>query len=110
MPTWATILLICTCTVAWPFVLITLIGRVGGWVKLARRYPGHPAHEPVDRGRLASIQLQGIGRYNRCITWTVDDDHLHLRAAVIERIGHPPISIPWAEVELHPARAARCTS
>lgn len=91
------------------FGIIFAIATIGGWRRLAARYPGlTPSHirrgtswwQPRARWRLTSIAVRYLLAYNFCVLWRADDDHLHLRIAPPVNIFHPPISIPWSEIEV----------
>lgn len=93
------------------------LARMGGWRELAERYPGIPAAEMYaerwgwwQRPRagqcrrrwwgITSIRLRWFAGYNGCILWRADDEYLHLRVVPPFNIFHPPMSIPWAEMDV----------
>lgn len=87
-----------------PFTLIPLVflllSSISGWGKLAARFPAQPkGAKPAPT--LTSIALRWSGmRYNNCIEWCADDEHLHLSMAMPFALAHPDLSIPWGEAEI----------
>jgi hypothetical protein len=92
--------------------LFWALARIGGWRELARHHPGVSASAMRD-GRwgwwegnrrnwwsLTSIRLRWFVGYNGCVLWRADDTYLHLRIMPPFNIFHPPVSIPWSEVEV----------
>lgn len=82
-----------------PLVML-LLGSISGWGKIAARFPAQPkGAKPVPT--LTSIALRWSGlRYNNCIEWCADDEHLHLSMAMPFALAHPDLSIPWGEAEI----------
>jgi hypothetical protein len=90
-------------------LLLALIARFGGWRELARRYPADTALRQERwawwEGRrgwwgLTSIRLRWFAGYNGCILWRADDEVLHLRIVPPFNLFHPPLAIPWSEMEV----------
>lgn len=84
----------------WCSVLLVL-SRIAGWRRLAERYP---CSAPI-AGRSWWFQSAGIrcyleANYGNCLTVTVNDGGLGLAILFPFRIGHPPLFIPWSEVEV----------
>lgn len=89
----------------WLFIT-GLLSTIGGWNVLARLYP-----EPVMTDRAAIRSVRGASlhlrrramplptNYNHCVTVGVSPAGLHLRTAVFFRFRHPPLLIPWTEME-----------
>lgn len=67
-----------------------------GWRRLARSYPGR------DHGRggwfRASPILMGMTNYRGGARLTPDDSYLHFSMSLLNRLGHPPFSIPWSDI------------
>jgi hypothetical protein len=91
------------------FLLLALIARFGGWRELARRYPGDRAPRQERwawwEGRrgwwgLTSIRMRWFAGYNSCVLWRADDEALHLRIVPPFNLFHPPLAIPWSEMEV----------
>ena len=85
---------------------IGLIAEVGGWAELARLYP-----EPTGMKRTAirsfGMTSAGLRRgwfplpvnYSNVLAIVVGPEGLHLRVWKIFAFRHPPLLIPWTQVE-----------
>jgi hypothetical protein len=83
----------------WPGVL-TLVGWVGGWRRLAKRY--RATSRPGGRVyRFQSIRL-GAANYGNCVTIDVGDEGIFLAMFWAFRFGHPNLLIPWSELNMAP--------
>jgi hypothetical protein len=89
-------------------LVVTLIGHVGDWARLARRFPagprpGNPAPErPFRHGVSGRI---GLASYRHVLSVGTSRDGLHLAVMPLFRCGHRPLFIPWSAVlERHPVR------
>ena len=73
-----------------------VIGRVGGWSKLAAVYP---LTRPFtgERWHMRSARF-GWSAYNGVITMGADPVGLYLAVMFPFRPGHPPMFIPWSEI------------
>jgi hypothetical protein len=80
-----------------------LLSTIGGWDRLAEKYPG----SPTPTGTRFSMQGGRVGcvNYNGCLTIHTSPDGLHLAVWKIFRVGHPPLFISWADI--HHAAARR---
>ncbi len=80
--------------------VMLLLGSISGWGKVAARFPARPrGAKPAQT--LSSVALRWAGlRYNNCIEWCADDEHLHLSMAMPFALAHPDLSIPWGEAEI----------
>ena len=89
----------------WLFVT-GILATVGGWSVLARLYrdPGHAFRGNIVQLPGSSVSLRR-GRvplpanYNRCVTLTLPGPGLHLRVVSAFRFRHPPLFIPWGQME-----------
>lgn len=80
--------------------IMLLMAHLSGWRRLAREFPGRPPAADA-RGGLTSVGFRALGKYNNCVLWKSDDEALHLRLMPpFNLMGHPPMSIPWAAVEI----------
>ncbi|MDH3311126.1 MAG: hypothetical protein OEM48_10700 [Gammaproteobacteria bacterium] len=94
-------------TVAW-IGTCAMISLTGGWHRLAQKFRS----TSVPHGetfRFASMSL-GTGffpaRYRRVLSVTVGASGIGLSVSFIFRLLHPPLYIPWTEVEnVRPERA-----
>lgn len=77
----------------WIVVLLVQGGRTG-WRELARTYPA------VERGNGQRLLINTArfrrGGYRNLVVLEADASHLHFR--LLPRLGHPPFSVPWAEI------------
>lgn len=104
-PVWIFVLFPVFFAAVWLFVT-GILASMGGWSELARHY-----RDPGEAPRGDSVVLSGAsvslrrGRiplpanYNRCVTLALSGTGLHLRVMAVFRFRHPPLLIPWAQVE-----------
>ena len=79
--------------------LIVVFSRVSGWRTLAQRYPLRGSRPPA-RVRLGYGVFRGWIGYNGGLIVAVDARGLYLAAMpVVLSFCHPPIFIPWSEIE-----------
>jgi len=81
----------------WPGVL-SLIGWLGGWRRLAGRYPatGRPEGQVY---RFQTIRL-GAANYGNSVMIIPGDEGIFLSLFWPFRFGHPNMLIPWPELNL----------
>lgn len=81
-----------------------LIAFAGGWRDLARVYrsdlPMELAHEWRNRGG----QMRNTTRYNGCLNLGANSIGLRLSLWSLFRPGHPPLFIPWTDIQATPVR------
>lgn len=70
---------------------------VGGWTALARAYP-HSGDFPPDRLGMQSASF-GLSNYSAVLTVAADRDGLYMRPMVLFKFAHPPLFIPWVDIE-----------
>lgn len=87
-----------------PLVIFFLISRLGGWALLARRFR---TDEPFygESWSWQSGQFRGWCNYNRCLTVGVSPEALYLSVLLPFRLFHPPLLIPWREIEVETGKA-----
>lgn len=85
--------------------LLVVIAKVGGWTKLAEKFPAdrEPDEATCFRGQFLQIGWCG---YNGCTTIRVSPDGLYLAVWPIF-VAHPPILIPWSELRVFQERRRR---
>jgi hypothetical protein len=105
VPIWIIPLFLVFFAAVWALV-ISLLALVGGWTSLARLYrePAGIARTPVQSFRAASLSLRrGAAplpvNYNNCVIAEIAPAGLHLRPWRAFRLLHPPLLIPWSEIE-----------
>lgn len=89
----------------WLFVT-GLLATLGGWSELAHHYPDFGT---TPEGNVLTVGGSSVGMrrggvplpvsYNRVVTLTLSRTGLHLRVMSFFRFRHPPILIPWEQVE-----------
>ena len=83
-------------------IVCVFIGFVTGWSSLARRFRCNAA--PYGDVKTAgpffySVYTRYWVHYSGVIRLTVAEDALYLSVLVLFRAGHPPLRIPWSEIE-----------
>lgn len=76
-----------------------VISRMGGWNRLAGRFR---STEPFygESWNWQSGQFRGFCSYNRCLTVGASEQALYLSVMIPFRLFHPPLMIPWQEIEV----------
>ena len=80
-----------------------LISFISGWYKLSERFRAQS--EPYGQTRSVgpffyTVYMRFWGHYSSIIRMTAADDALYLSVFFPFRIGHPPLCIPWKEIQL----------
>ena len=77
--------------------LLVLIGRFGGWGRLAESFPAREITGGVTfKGR--SFSIRPITNYNRIVRVTVAEDGILLSLPSWFSLAHPPLFLPWSVV------------
>ena len=86
---------------AWGWFVVNGIARLSGWSRLAEQYR---ATQPFqgERWRFQSIQMRYLSHYNNCVTFGADLQGLYIAMFFVVRAGHPPLLIPWQDLEIRP--------
>lgn len=81
------------------FPTMLLIGQIGGWRRLAQRFH---AQEPFygESWRWQSAQFRGWCNYNNCLIVGANPESLYLAVNFPFGMFHPPLLIPWREIEV----------
>lgn len=101
MPLWIIPLFPLFFVAVWLLVM-TILATLGGWRALGRRYPdpGNAAVGDLQRLPGSSIRMTPVPvSYRGCVTLMLSSAGLHLRVMPIFRFLHPPLLIPWSEIE-----------
>lgn len=77
--------------------ILLLTSRIGGWHRLARRYRA-TERTTVGRSIPYVTGMVGISRYKRVLSVTTGEHGMFVETRWIFRIGHPPLFIPWSEI------------
>ena len=83
--------------------IVYLIARLGGWSDLAKQYA---LQEPYSGTtfQMQSVTIGILGNYRSVVTIGANDVGLYLNPLVVYRPGHPPLLIPWDDIEPRQAR------
>lgn len=77
--------------------LMFAFAAIGGWRDLARRYRADDK-PPGEYYHFRSGSFGGIG-YKNLLTVGVCDDGLYLAVFFLFRVAHPPLLVPWSQVQ-----------
>lgn len=77
-----------------------LIALIGGWRALAKKYAHGVESFQGNRWHMQSGTMRGLARYRGTLTLGADARGLYLGVMVLFRAGHPPLFVPWNEIEL----------
>ena len=74
---------------------------MSGWHALARRfkYQSEPYGDIESTGPFISVNMRYWSYYGGLVLLTAADDALYVSIMILFRIGHPPLHIPWDEIE-----------
>lgn len=95
---------LCAFVLFWVMV-VSLLAWISGWRALAARYRDLGLRERYSRQRVSG-SLRGVG-YNHVLRVHQDTHCLYLAVHPLFRIGHPPLRIPWREIERREERNFR---
>lgn len=82
--------------------VLTLVGIFTGWHALAQRFTSNSA--PCGEVRTAgpffyTVYMRYWGHYSSVVRVTAAQDALYLSVFLPFRAGHPPLRIPWSEIQ-----------
>jgi hypothetical protein len=83
------------------------ISIVSGWFSLSRRFraQGPPYGDTKTVGpHFYTVYMRFWGHYRGIIRMTAAEDALYLSVLFLFRIGHPPLRIPWNEIQIGRAK------
>jgi hypothetical protein len=81
-----------------------VLSKIGGWAALTQRFR---ATEPFygESWGWQSAKFRGWCNYNNCLTVGVSQEALYLSVMIPFRLFHPPLLIPWREIEVETGKA-----
>lgn len=84
-------------------VISYVVSMFSGWITLSYRF--RKQSDPYGRTRVAGPLFYGVymrlwTRYSGVIRLIAAEDALYVSVVFLFRIGHPPLCIPWPEIEL----------
>jgi len=88
-------------------VISYIISLTGDWFALSRRFTRQS--EPYGETRSAGPFFYGVytrfwTHYGSVIRMIAAEDALYLSVLILFRVGHPPLSIPWKEIQISRTR------
>lgn len=92
---------------AWMSLIFFLIGVSSGWHKLSKRFlaQSEPYGQAVTVGPFFyGVQMRFRTNYSNVIRLTAAEDALYLSILFLFRTGHPPLCIPWNEIQFGRAK------
>jgi hypothetical protein len=95
------ILFLALCIVMMVFICY-LISLISGWFALSERFrlQSEPCGETKCAGPFFyTVYMRFWGHYSSIIRITAAEDALYLSVILPFRIGHPPLRIPWKEIQ-----------
>lgn len=78
--------------------LVYVVSYISGWKDLAGKYPYH-GEILTEKKHFQSLSMRFASNYNGCVTVGGNQQGLYLSVLYIFRPGHPPMFIPWHEIE-----------
>jgi len=83
-------------------IVCFVVSLFSGWFSLSRRFGKQS--EPYGDTRSAgpffyTVYMRFWGHYNSVIRMTAAEDALYLSVLLPFRPGHPPLRIPWSEIQ-----------
>jgi hypothetical protein len=83
------------------WVLVSyVIGLLSGWVFLSRRFPDSGVFYSY-QWPFQSVRMRNLwGTYSNCANFGADEAGLYMAVFPIFSIGHPPLFIPWSEIQV----------
>jgi hypothetical protein len=80
----------------WCYVLFVL-GKLGGWKEFARLYPDSHSDRTLKFTPL-SARVGAVG-YRNSMLMNLAHDGIHMKPSLFFRLFHPPIFLPWSEIQ-----------
>jgi len=80
-----------------------VISLVSGWFRLASSF--RRESDPLGKTRNVGPMFYGVSmrfwtNYNGVIRLSAADDALYLSVFFLFRVGHPPLRVPWGEIQI----------
>ena len=89
--------------IAWLSLILFLVSLLSGWRKLSKRFRAQSETYGVTKSAgpfFYTVYLRYWSRYSSSIRITAADDALYLSVFILLRVGHPPLCIPWNEIQI----------
>jgi hypothetical protein len=72
-----------------------LLSAVGGWRRIAERFPDIPIPDGATASYPMATGMVGLVSYRNCLKVQVAPGGVHVAVWKIFGLGHPPMFIPW---------------
>ena len=80
--------------------IVYLISHISGWRSLATNYPAQEARpRNLIRTHSSVTGMVGMARYKNALRVGYNDQGLHLAVASVFAVAHPPLFIPWRNIQ-----------
>jgi hypothetical protein len=77
-----------------------VIGQISGWAVLSRRFRDSAAFHSY-QWRFESARMRTLwGNYHNVLKFGADETGLYMSVLLPFRVGHAPLFIPWAEIQV----------
>ena len=77
-----------------------VIGQISGWAVLSRRFRDRAAFHSY-QWRFESARMRTLwGNYHNVLKFGADETGLYMSVLLPFRVGHAPLFIPWAEIQV----------
>jgi hypothetical protein len=77
-----------------------VIGQLSGWTKLSHRFCDVGAFYSY-QWPFQSVRMRTIwGSYRNCVNFGADESGLYMAVLPLFRPGHPPLFVPWSEIQV----------
>jgi hypothetical protein len=97
-------------SLAWWIAISLIYSRMSGWRQLSKdfRASSKPPGEARHAGPfLSGVQMRSTCDYSSVIHLSAADDALYLSVVFAFRAGHPPLCIPWKQIDVDKAERSR---
>jgi len=106
MPTYFWVFFPAFIVLLWAFIGYA-VSCIGGWHSLSIRFKAQS--EPYGETRTAgllfyTVRMRFRVKYNNVIRLTAAEDALYFSVLFLFRAGHPPLRIPWNEIQMRKAK------
>jgi len=81
-----------------------LISILSGWFALSKRFRATAEPSGATRSVVPIFHVQMRHQGCSSMRMTTAEYGLYLSMSFISRIAHPPLAIPWNEIQIHPGR------
>jgi hypothetical protein len=80
-------------------LVTAIVSFAGGWFQLSRKFRLMSPFDGVSEG-LRSGRMRWLTHYGNCLRLGANGDGLYLAVLFLFRFMHPPLFVPWSEIEV----------